>query len=107
MPKTIITFNGLLVFCYDPQQKLFEVGVLRARAQPHSHILQITVKPNPRTGDNQLVLDPNRLEAYIKGNHLKWNLDVELNGQTVTGLEFNAKEPTDRLDPTAQDDFGW
>jgi hypothetical protein len=107
MPKTTIIFTGLLVFHHDARNSQFEVGVLRARAQPHSHELQIAVTPNPATGTGTLVKDRNQLESFVQNGDVRWNLDVELNGNPVEGLEFNAAEPSNRLDPTPQDDFGW
>lgn len=106
MPTTTITFNGLLVFHYEPSKKVFEVGVLRARAQPHSHILQITVESDPPTGSDPTIT-PDELENYVSDKFVRWDLDVELNGNPVTGLTFNAAEPSNRLDKHKQDDFGW
>ena len=106
MPTTTITFNGLLVFRHDPVNDLFEVGVLRAQAPPHAHILQITVESDPPTGSDPTIT-PQQLETYVQAGNVSWNLDVELSGKILTGLSFNANEPANRLDPHPQDDFGW
>src|SRR5688572_11660482 len=109
MPKTTITFNGLLVFRPVPNENLCEVGVLRARAAPHAHILQIQVTPNPATGTGTLRLDPDVLESHVQAGNVLWNLDVELNGQPVEGIEVDLDPPDDRHEVTAENarKFGW
>ncbi len=113
MPKTTITFEGLLVFRPDPDNSLCEVGVLRARVPPDpqepSHILQIEVDPNPQTGTGKLIKDPAELESFITTGHVSWNLDVSLNGQQLQELDVNTGIPPDRKTPTFQNrqDFGW
>lgn len=109
MPTTTITFNGLLVFRPDPANDLCEVGVLRAREAPHSHILQIDVTPNPQTGSGTFRINPDLLESHVLNGHTRWILDVALNGQPLRGLVLNTAIPADRKNPTAQnnDDFGW
>src|SRR5687768_6058363 len=97
MPKTTITFNGLLVFRAVPSENLCEVGILRARGVAHPHIFHIQITPNPATGTGTLRIDPDELEAHVEAGNVLWNLDVELNGQPVQGLEVNTNEPEDRL----------
>ena len=109
MPTTTITFNGLLVFRPDPAFDVCEVGVLRARAAPHPHILQIQVTPNPTTGTGTLRINPDDLEAHVQAGNVRWNLDVEHNGQPITGLNVKTAIPANRRRPTPEnnEDFGW
>src|ERR1044071_594674 len=113
MPKTTITFEGLIVFRPDPAGNVCEVGILRARVPPNPHepphILQIDITPNPNTGSTDpLILDPDELEQHVQDGNVHWRLDVARNGQAQIGLVANTAIPLDRHDANKnQQDFGW
>jgi len=109
MPKTTITFNGLLVFARAPKADYYELGVLRARGLgdgDDDHILQISVEPP--AGIDTTKFDPDVLESYIQDGNVRWSLEVESKGQPVRGIVANANTPADRKDASQNpDDFGW
>ena len=107
MPKTTITFNGLLVFARAPKADYYELGVLRARGGRHTeHIFQISV--DPPAGIDTSKFDPDALESYVQDGHVRWSLEVESKGQPVRGIVANANTPANRMDASQNpDDFGW
>ena len=107
---TMITFNGLMVFRFDPANRICEAGVLHARDHTHSHILQIKIQPDPNTGTGTLTLDPDLLESYVEAGNIRWQLEVAENGQPTTGgIVANPAIPADRRNPQLnnREDFGW
>ena len=107
MPRSRITFTGLLVFRRDPETRNYEVGVLRARNQHHPHIFEIQVSPNP-DGSETLRLD-DELEEPISNGNILWQLDVEPEGSSPAGIEVNPEPPQDRSNSNQRDaqNFGW
>ena len=112
MTSTTITFNGLMVFCRDPKTNTYQVGILRARENPHAHILQLQITPDPATGNNSVIFDPQKLEDIVQNGDVRWDLEVEISGQLQLaggGIDVNPARPRDRRNSSAQNekDFGW
>lgn len=106
MPKTTITFTGLLVFRRDPHTRNYEVGVLRARNAHHPHIFGIIVKPNP-DGSPTLELE-STLEEHVQNGDILWELAVEPEGRGPAGIEVRPDPPQNRKNPPPGNrDFGW
>ena len=105
--STIITFTGLLVFRRDPATRHYDVGILRARDAHHSHILQIHVDPDPKSGHGIWEIPQEDLERHIQNKHTRWQLDVD--GSSPMGIESKPDKPGDRHRPSATNrrDLGW
>jgi hypothetical protein len=109
MPSAKITFTGLLVFRRDPTTSNYEVGVLRARNEPHPHIFEIQVTPNPNDPTSDSLRLDDELEEPIQNGDILWRLDVEPEGSVPAGIVAHIDPPRDRTDSTPANarDFGW
>jgi hypothetical protein len=105
--STTITFEGLLIFRRNPATEEFEVGILRARDAHEPHILQIKISPDPKSGQGSRKIPPDDLEQHIKNGNVRWQLEFE--GSSPVGIQAIRDKPSDRKNPTLQNDkdLGW
>jgi hypothetical protein len=109
MTRTMLTFEGLMIFHQD-RAGFYELGIVDVRGMPSpfpEHDFQITITPDPHAGIGQWVLGPADLEPFItRGNH--WTLEVrDAGGRPVTGISADESAPSDRHIDGGDKRFGW
>jgi hypothetical protein len=109
MTRTMLTFEGLMIFHQD-RAGHYELGIVDLRGMGHhfpQHDFQIAITPDPHTGSGQWVLGPADLEPFIRrGNH--WALEVrDAAGGPVTGISADELAPPNRHVDGGDKRFGW